>query len=247
MKYFWRKLGSGMAIVPAAALLASAPASGGPVGEARAASPTTLSPTPSGAARRLHPEVRERLVLAFGDSLYAGYGLRSASQALPAGIESRLKHDGLNARVVNAGVSGESTAGGRRRFVATLDGLGRKPDLVMIGLGANDLWQGISPAQTRANLVFMLDECRRRGIAVVMTGMRVPTFIAPQFTQAYNAIWPDLAKRYGVDLDPFILAGVFGDEALMQDDGVHPNARGVDRMADRIAPIVARRLRKLPA
>lgn len=227
-----------MSMVPAGALLATASSDEG------LATPAPAPTTTPVAARRLQPDARERLVFAFGDSLYAGYGLRLA-QALPAGIEARLKREGINARVVNAGVSGESTAGGRRRFVDALDRLARRPDLVMIGLGANDLWQGITPAQTRANLAFMLDECARRGLPVVLTGMRVPTFLAPQFTQSYNAIWPDLAKRYGADLDPFILAGVFGDEALMQPDGVHPNARGVDRMADRIAPIVARRLRKL--
>lgn len=234
-----------MAIVPAGALFASSGHADSPAGNASASTTTTLTGTPIGEARRLAPDVRERLVLAFGDSLYAGYRLQP-SQALPAAIESRLQREGIRARVVNAGISGEGTTGGRRRFVATLDRQVRKPDLVMIGLGANDLWQGVSPAQTRANLSFMLDECKRRGIPVVLTGIRVPTFLAPQMTASFNAIWPDLARKYGADLDPFILAGVIGDPALMLDDGIHPNARGVARMADRIAPIVARRLRKLP-
>lgn len=214
--------------------------------DAPASRPLPKQTTAAAAVPAATPIGPERVILAFGDSLYAGYRLR-ASDSLPAGIERRLQAEGIRARVVNAGVSGEGTAGGRRRFVATLDRQARKPDLVMIGLGANDLWQGLSPAQTRANLAFMLDECRRRGIPVVLTGIRVPTFLAPQMTTSFNAIWPELARKYGADLDPFILAGVIGDPALMLDDGIHPNARGVDRMADRIAPIVARRLRKLPA
>ena len=239
MTNLWTKLGRGMTIIPAGALLATSTG-------ADAAAPGTGAARSAGEARRLRPDVRERLVLAFGDSLYSGYGLKSSSQALPAGIESRLKRDGVNARVVNAGIAGESTAGGRRRFVATLDRQPRRPDLVMIGLGANDLWQGLTPAMTRANLVFMLDECKQRGIPVVLTGMQVPSFLGAQFANQYNAIWPELAKRYAAELDPFILRGVFGDNRLMQPDGVHPNAAGVDRMADRLAPIVARRLRKLP-
>ena len=237
MSDIWQKLGRGMTIIPASALLATG------TGDA-SVTPGAAEARPAGQARRLQPDVRERLVLAFGDSLYSGYGLKTSTQALPASIESRLKRDGVNARVVNAGIAGESTAGGRRRFVATLDRQPRRPDLVMIGLGANDLWQGLSPAQTRANLVFMLDECKKRGVPVVLTGMQVPNFLGAQFANQYNAIWPELAKRYGTELDPFILAGVFGNERLMQPDGVHPNAAGVDRMADRIAPIVARRLRR---
>ena len=242
MKRFWRKFGQGMAIVPAGALLATTNVAGSHGGDA----PAAAFAKPATQARRLQPDLRERLIVAFGDSLYAGYRLR-ATDALPAEIERRLQAEGIRASVVNASVSGEGTAGGRRRFVATLDRQARKPDLVMIGLGANDLWQGLSPTQTRANLAFMLDECKRRGIPVVLTGIRVPTFLAPQMTASFNAIWPDLAQQYGADLDPFILAGVIGDPDLMLDDGIHPNARGVDRMADRIAPIVARRLRKLPA
>lgn len=183
----------------------------------------------------------ERLILALGDSLYAGYGLKRG-ESLPEDVETLLRRQGVNAKVVNAGVSGDTTSAGRKRLTFALDKLPRKPDLVMLGLGGNDVLRQIPVAETRANLVAMLDELRRRDIPVVLTGMRAPPNLGPDYAVPFDAIYPDLARKYDAVLDPFVLAGVLGDRRLMLPDGIHPNARGVDIIATRIAPLVARSL-----
>lgn len=183
----------------------------------------------------------ERLILAFGDSLYAGYGLKRG-ESMPAHVEALLRQQGVNARVVNAGVSGDTSAAGRKRLGFALDMLPRKPDLVLLGLGGNDVLRQIPAAETRANLTAMLGELRRRDIAVVLTGMRAPPNLGPDYAGRFDTIYPELAREYRAELDPFVLAGVLGDRRLMLPDGVHPNARGIDVMARRITPLVARRL-----
>ena len=183
----------------------------------------------------------ERLILAFGDSLFAGYGLKSGEN-MPAHVETLLRQKDINAKVVNAGVSGDTTSAGRKRLAFTLDNLPRKPDLVILGLGGNDVLRQIPVAETRANLVAMLDELRRRNIPVVLTGMRAPPNLGPDYAGQFDTIYPKLARTYDAALDPFVLAGVVGDRQLMLADGIHPNAKGVRVMAARIASIVARRL-----
>lgn len=183
----------------------------------------------------------ERLILAFGDSLYAGYGLKRG-ESMPEDVEVLLRQQGINAKVINAGVSGDTTATGRKRLTFTLDNLPRKPDLVMLGLGGNDVLRQIPIAETRANMIAMLDELSKRDIPVVLTGMRAPPNLGPDYAEPFDKMYPELAKRYGAALDPFVLSGVIGDRRLMLSDGIHPNAKGVDLMATRIAPIVARRL-----
>lgn len=195
----------------------------------------------SAPAEVARPQGPERVVLAFGDSLYAGYGL-DRGQSLPDAIQSRLRRGGINATVVNAGVSGDTTAAGRERLAFVLDQQKRAPDLVMLGLGGNDVLRQISPAETRANMTAMLDELKRRRLPVLLTGMRAPPNLGPDYVARFDAIWPDLAKRDGDRLYPFILDGVIGNPALMQADRVHPNAKGVDRIADRLAPLVERAL-----
>lgn len=182
-------------------------------------------------------------MLAFGDSLYAGYGL-GKNESLPARLEARLRKAGINATVINAGVSGDTTAAGRQRLAFTLDSLKRAPDLVILGLGGNDALRQLSPAETRANLVAMMDELERRNVRVLLTGMRAPPNLGPDYAKAFETIWPDLAKKYGAGLYPFILDGVISDPAMMQRDGVHPTADGVERMADAITPLT---LKALPA
>jgi acyl-CoA thioesterase I len=188
----------------------------------------------------------KRSVLAFGDSLYAGYGLKSG-QSLPDAVQQRLRAAGIDAALVNAGVSGDTTAAGRQRLVYTLDHLDRAPDLVLLGLGGNDVLRQVDPAETRANLAAMLDELARRRIPVVLTGMLAPPNLGPDFATRFNAIWPELARKHQAVLYPFILDGVLGDRALMLPDGVHPNAQGVARIADRVTPLVRKRLEALPA
>ncbi len=180
-------------------------------------------------------------MLAFGDSLYAGYGLAPGVN-LPDAIQDRLRRGGVNATVMNAGVSGDTSAAGRQRLVFTLDNMTRKPDLVLLGLGGNDVLRQISPAETRANMTAMLDVLKARGIPVVLTGMRAPPNLGADYTQAFDSIWPDLAKTYDAGLYPFVLDGVIGNPALMQGDRVHPNAVGAARIADRVTPLLAPRL-----
>jgi acyl-CoA thioesterase-1 len=204
---------------------------------------TTTPPRPTASVPVTGPK---RLVLAFGDSLYAGYGLKRG-ESLPDAVQERLRARGIDARIVNAGVSGDTTADGRRRLAYTLDRLERAPDLVLLGLGGNDVLRQIPPAETRANLTAMLDELKRRKIPVVLTGMMAPPNLGPDFAGRFNAIYPELAKTYGATLDPFILQGVIGNRALMLPDGVHPNAAGVTRIADRVAPVVEAAIGKLPA
>jgi acyl-CoA thioesterase-1 len=183
------------------------------------------------------PQGRARLILAFGDSLYAGYGL-DRGQSLPDAIQARLRQAGMNATIVNAGVSGDTSAAGRQRFVFALDNLPRKPDLVLIGLGGNDVLRQIPPAETRANMTAMLDELKRRRIPVMLTGMMAPPNLGAEYADSFNRIWIDLANQYHATLYPFILDGVVGNARLMQADRVHPNPSGVAKIAGRVAPIV---------
>jgi acyl-CoA thioesterase-1 len=198
------------------------------------------------AAGETAPRADAKLVLAFGDSLYAGYRLDAKEGFAPA-LERELAEAGLAAKVVNGGVSGDTTAGGRARLAFTLDGLERKPDLAIVGLGANDMLRGIDPAQTRANLDAILAELKRRGIPIVLTGMIAARNYDHPYISAFEGIYPDLAKRYDAPLDPFFLEGVITNPKLLLDDGMHPNAAGVQLMAQRVAPLVAKRLRAAPA
>jgi acyl-CoA thioesterase I len=109
---------------------------------------------------------------------------------------------------------------------------------VLLGLGGNDVLRQIPVEETRANLTAMLDEIKRRQIPIILTGMLAPPNLGPDYAAAFNSIWPDLAKAYKTPLDPFILDGVLGNRALMLDDGIHPNAKGVDKIAQRLAPVV---------
>ena len=187
------------------------------------------------------PAGPERLILAFGDSLYAGYGLLRG-QSLPDAVQARLRTGGINATIVNAGVSGDTSAAGRQRLTFALDNMARKPDLVMLGLGGNDVLRQITPAETRANMVAMMAELDKRGIPVVLTGMKAPPNLGPDYAQAFDAIWPDLAKRYDAALYPFILNGVINQPTLVQADHVHPTAAGIAVIADGVTPVVAREL-----
>lgn len=204
---------------------------------APAAKPVPSAPVPVSGAKRT--------ILAFGDSLYAGYGLKKG-ESLPDVLQALLRGQGIDATVVNAGVSGDTTSDGRRRLAYTLDRLKPAPDLVVLGLGGNDVLRQLSPAETRANMTAMLDELAKRRIPVILTGMMAPPNLGPDFAARFNAIWPDLARAHDAVLDPFILQGVLGNRQLMLADGVHPNDRGVDRIADRLAPLVQKRLKSLP-
>lgn len=180
------------------------------------------------------PAQADQTIVAFGDSLSAGYNLPHDA-AFPNQLEAALAEQGLNVRVVNAGVSGDTTAGG----VARLDWmLGDAPDLVILELGANDALRGIAPAQVEANLDTILTRLTAEGVGVVLAGMYAPPNMGAEYARAFNAIYPRLAERHGVPLYPFFLDGVAAERDLLQGDGMHPTAEGVAEIVRRILPTV---------
>lgn len=187
---------------------------------------------------------REPVVLAFGDSLTAGYGLEPAN-AFPAQLEAALRRLGMPATVVNGGVSGDTSTGGRARLPWLLDGAaGMKPDLVIVELGANDALRGIDPAVTRNNLDWIIRTLRQRHIAVILAGMMAPPNLGSDYGAAFNGLYPALAKKHGVAFYGFFLDGVAANPAYLQEDGMHPNEKGAARIAARLAPLVARELKR---
>jgi acyl-CoA thioesterase I len=179
------------------------------------------------------------LLLVIGDSLTAGYGLASP-QAFPAQLERALAAEGLAVRVSSAGVSGDTTAGGRARLAWALGASAQEqPDAAIVELGANDALRGIEPEVTAQNLDAILTELSRRGIPVLLAGMRAPPNLGPEYGRRFDAIYPRLAQAHGVALYPFFLEGVAAVPRLNQDDGIHPNAEGVAEIVRRITPPAA--------
>ncbi len=209
----------------------------------QAEAPPVEQAKPSVGQKAGQPQADERLVLALGDSLYAGFGVAQA-ESFPSVLERELQERGVPAKVVNAGVSGDTTAGGRARLAFTLDGLPRSPDLVIVGLGANDALRGIDPAETRANLDAILAELKRRDIPVLLTGMMAPRNLDQAYFRSFDSIYPDLARKYGAALDPFFMEGVITDPRLLLNDGLHPNPAGIRKMAERVAPLAQERLKE---
>lgn len=178
---------------------------------------------------------RVPVILDFGDSLTAGLGL-PAAQAFPAKLEGWLHERGIAARVVNAGVSGDTTAGG----VARLDwALADQPDLVILALGANDALRGIDPVSVRGNLEKMIDKIEATGAKVLLLGMLAPPNWGDEYKRAFDEIFPELARAHHLPLYPFFLEGVAMQPELNQPDGLHPNEKGVAVLVDKIAPMVA--------
>jgi acyl-CoA thioesterase I len=183
------------------------------------------------------------LVIAFGDSLYAGYKLGPKEGFAPQ-LQAALRDEGVAVSVLNAGVSGDTTSAGKARLNFVLDNAPRPPDLVILGLGGNDMLRGTKPAETRANLAAMMDELKRRKIPVVLTGMLASPNMGPDYAAAFNPIFTDLAAQYDAPLYPFFLDGVVTDTALMLPDGIHPNKAGVARVVGGIKPLVETALRR---
>ncbi len=176
----------------------------------------------------------EPTIIALGDSLTAGYGLPQGD-SFPAQLERYLAAAGHEVKIVNAGVSGDTTAGGRARLAWTL---AEPADLVIVELGANDGLRGIDPAETRRNLDAILTELGRRGIAVLLAGMLAPPNLGGEYGADFNGLFPELAEKHDVMLYPFFLEGVAARPGLNQADGIHPNAAGVGIIVDRIGPYV---------
>lgn len=171
-------------------------------------------------------------IVAFGDSLTAGYGLK-ASDSFPAQLQMALRAKGYKVTIVNAGVSGDTTADGLRRFDWSLQ---PKPDGVILELGANDALRGINPKEPRANLDKMLATLKSQNIDVLLAGMKAPNNWGPDYVKDFDTIYIDLAAKYEVELYPFFLEGVALDPAFSQPDGEHPTADGVAEIVKRIMP-----------
>jgi acyl-CoA thioesterase-1 len=184
---------------------------------------------------------QDRLILAFGDSLTAGYGLAPAQGFAPR-LQAALRKSGVPATVHNGGVSGDTTAGGRARLGWVLASLKRKPDLVILELGANDMLRGYPPARARANLDAMLGQLRGSRVPVLLAGMKATRNMGPGYVAQFEGMYPALAAKYRVPLYPFFLDGVAGRRDLVLPDGLHPNPRGVDRIVAGITPAVRRAL-----
>lgn len=182
-------------------------------------------------------------VLAIGDSLTAGYMLRS-NESFPAQLQKALEAKGHKVEITNAGVSGDTTAGGRDRLAWALE---PRPDAVILELGANDALRGIDPAETRANLDEMLKVLSAKHIPVLLAGMKAPGNWGDDYVAAFDAIYPDLAKKYDVALYPFFLDGVALNPALILSDGLHPSAAGIAEIVKRILPAAEALLEKVSA
>jgi acyl-CoA thioesterase I len=173
-------------------------------------------------------------MVVLGDSLSAGLGL-SASAAFPARLKESLKINGIEIVVTNAGVSGDTSSGGRDRLDWSVP---EGTDAVILELGANDALRGTDPKVTRAALTDILARLKARKVAVLLCGMLAPPNYGSDYSARFNAIYPDLAKSFGVPLYPFFLEGVAADARLNQADGLHPTAEGVDVIVKNILPTV---------
>ena len=193
-------------------------------------------------ATRSAPAAAPIRILAFGDSLMAGYGVRKGEGFAPQ-LEALLRAEGLDAEVIGAGVSGNTAGHARSRVRWTLDALRPPPDLAIVSFGGNDILRAVPPEETREDMEAVLDEFARRDIPVILAGMLAPPFLGPRYTRAFNAIFPALAAKYGLPFYPFLLAGVAGNARLNLPDRVHPNAQGIARMARGVAPYVLRAAR----
>jgi acyl-CoA thioesterase-1 len=180
----------------------------------------------------------ETKVMLFGDSLMAGYGL-TQNHHLDKVLKSKFKDK--NIKFINASVSGDTTKGGLDRLSWSLSD---NPNLVILGLGANDMLRGINPDTTKQNLDKMLKKITDKNIKVILAGMLAQESYGKNFTDKFNSMYPSLANKYNITLYPFLLEGVALNPKLNLDDGKHPNIEGVKIIADKLYPIIARELSK---
>jgi len=207
--------------------------------EGAVGAPVTQGPTDSSAPASAPDDEdavkKPKSIMVFGDSLSAGFGL-PLEQSFPSQLEARLKGANLNVRVINAGVSGDTTAAGLSRLNYALK---QNPDYIILELGGNDMLRAIDPVVTRENLRRMLEILKTYNRPVLLAGMRAFPNLGPAFEVAYARFYQDLATSYGIGYYPFFLDGVVGKPELLQDDGIHPNAAGVGVIVENILPSVA--------
>lgn len=181
------------------------------------------------------PEVR---VLAFGDSLLAGYGLKDG-EGYPARLEAALRARGINARIIDAAVSGDTSQAAAQRLAFALDAQAKAPDLAVVSLGGNDMLRGLPPEETRKSLDAILAEFDKRGIEVVLLGMLAAPNLGKDYAGKFNPIYPALAKQHGDTLVPFFMQPLIENPDLVQADRVHPTAEGVQAMVESTVNAVA--------
>ncbi len=186
------------------------------------------------------PAAGQPVIVALGDSLTAGHGV-APEEAYPARLQIRLRQEGYAYRVVNAGVSGDTTAGGLRRVDWVLR---LAPEIAIVALGANDGLRGTSVAAMRGNLEAIVTRLRAAGVRVLLAGMQLPPNYGEPLGREFAAVFPDIARRAGAALMPFLLDGVAADPRLNQGDAIHPNAEGHQVIADRLWPHLRPLLRR---
>lgn len=184
------------------------------------------------------------LVVAFGDSLTAGLGL-SSSEAYPALLQERLDESEIQLQVVNAGVSGDTTAGGLRRISWVL-GENSRVQVLILALGGNDGLRGLPVDQMKDNLSQMISTAQARGVRVLLAGMRAPPNFGTVYTEQFQSVFEELSEEYDVVFLPFLLDGVAGVSEFNQSDGIHPNALGAERVAAHIWPVLEAMLQAVP-
>jgi acyl-CoA thioesterase-1 len=190
------------------------------------------------------PAAAPRTVVAFGDSLMAGYQLRPGEGFAPQ-LETALRARGHDVTVVGAGVSGDTTAQGKARVNWVLAGMKAKPDLVILELGANDMLRGQPPATAKANLDAMITAFKAKGARVLLAGMLAQPNLGAAYTKEFNALYPALAKKHQVAFYPFFMDGVAAVPGMQLSDGMHPTPKGVKVIVGKMLPIVERELAAL--
>ncbi len=187
-----------------------------------------------------HTARAEHVIVALGDSLTAGLGV-APDETYPARLQEMLRRDGYDYRVFNAGASGDTTAGGRRRLSWALK---QHPDIMIVALGANDGLRGLPPAAMRENLTAILDTLQAQHIPVLLAGMKVPPNYGRDYARDFEAVFTDLARRPGVVFMPFLLKDVAANFRLNQPDGIHPTSEGYRIIAKHMYPYLRRLLQK---
>jgi len=183
-------------------------------------------------------DAEEKVILAMGDSLMAGYNLPPHA-SFPAQLETWLREQGADVRVLNSGVSGDTTASGRSRLDWSLASVpGGKPDLFILEFGGNDMLRGIDPRVTRANIDAILEKLNGLEIRVLVMGMQAPPNMGAEYRREFNAIFPELAEKYDAELYPFYLEGVAAIPSLNLEDGLHPNEQGIEIMVENSGPMI---------
>jgi acyl-CoA thioesterase I len=173
-------------------------------------------------------------IVAFGDSLTVGYGLRP-QEAFPAKLSAALKAKGYDVSIANAGVSGDTTAAGLARLDWSVP---KGTQAVILEFGANDAFRGVTPATARKNLEEIITRLKARNVEVLLAGMYAPRNLGQEYVTAFDLIYPDLARKHGLILVPFFLEGIAGNRGLNLPDGVHPSAEGVDIIVKTLLPSV---------